>query len=150
MEAWIKTISPQQQAQLMFKAQSIKAGIERIKSSYEPLGRIMKDTPSLLLDNNTHVNQVFENITAQNKELDKSVQEFQKALFALNPPAKLRQNFYSEAYKEILNVFTEQNKGFTEIIAKTGKLSKAAQKTQKYINKLTEKYIKEMEKSLKW
>jgi len=148
MEAWTKTITPQQQALLMFKAKGIEAGIERVKASYEPLGRIMRDTPSLLLDNNTHFNQMFENITAQNKELDKNVQDFQKALFALNPPAKLRQSFYVDAYKEILNTFTEQNKGFTEIFAKTGKLSKAAQKTQKYINKLTEKYMNEMMKGI--
>ena len=148
MEAWTKTITPQQQALLMFKAQSIKAGIERVKASYEPLGRIMRDTPSVLLDNNKGINQMFENITAQNKELDKNVQEFQKALFALNPPAQIRQSFYADAYKEILNTFTEQNKGFTELFAKTGSLPKAAQKTQKYINKLTEKYVNEMIKGM--
>ena len=146
--AWAKTISPQQQAEMMLKAQDIKAGIERIKSSYTPLGEIMKGDMGFALANSKILDQMFENIINQNKNLDKSVQEFQKALFALNPPAKLRQNFYSEAYKEILNVFTEQNKGFTEIYAKTGKLSKAARKTQKYINKLTENYMKEMMKSL--
>ena len=145
--AWTKTISPQKQAEMMLKAQDIKAGIERIKSSYTPLGEIMKGDMGFALANSKMVDQVFENIMESNKSLDKKVQEFQKALFALNPPAALRQNFYSEAYKEILNVFTEQNKGFTEIFAKTGTLSKSAQKTQKYINKLTEKYMKEMMKN---
>ena len=93
--------------------------------------------------------RVFENIMESNKDLDKKFQEFQKALLALNPPAQLRLSFFSEAYKEILQTFTEQNKGFTEIFAKTGKLSKAAQKTQKYINSLTEKYMKEMMKGLR-
>ena len=144
MEAWIKTISLQQQAQLMFKVQSIKAGIERVKASYKPLGEIMNGGMPF----NKVSDKIFENITAQNKELDKNVQEFQKAFFALNPPAKLRQSFYADAYKEILNIFTEQNKGFTEMYAKTGSLPKAAQKTQKYINKLTEKYVNEMMKGM--
>ena len=144
MEAWTKTITPQQQALLMFKAKGIEDGIERVKASYKPLGELMKGGMSF----NKVSDKIFENIAAQNKELDKNVQEFQKAFFALNPPAKLRQSFYADAYKEILNTFTEQNKGFTEIFAKTGSLSKAAQKTQKYINKLTEKYVNEMMKGI--
>lgn len=144
METWIKTISLQQQTQLMFKVQGIKAGIERVKASYKPLGEIMNGGMSF----NKVSDKIFENITAQNKELDKNVQEFQKAFFALNPPAKLRQSFYADAYKEILNIFTEQNKGFTEMYAKIGSLPKSAQKTQKYINKLTEKYMNEMMKGM--
>ena len=145
MEAWFKTITPQQQALLMFKAQSIKAGIERVKASYRPLGELMNGGMPF----NKVSDKIFENIAAQNKELDKNVQEFQKALFALNPPAQIRQSFYADAYKEILNTFTEQNKGFTELFAKTGSLPKSAQKTQKYINKLTEKYVNEMLKGMR-
>ena len=148
MEAWLKTISPQQQAMLMFKGKNVETGIKRVKASYEPLGRIMRDTPSLLLDNNKGINQMFENITAQNKALDKSVQEFQKALFSLNPPVSVRQSYYADAFRQILNTLTDQNKGFTEIYSKTGSLPKSAQKTQKYINKLIGKYANEMMKNL--
>jgi hypothetical protein len=148
MEAWFKTISPQQQAMLMFKGKNVEAGIKRVKASYEPLGRIMRDTPSLLLDNNKGINQMFENITAQNKALDKSVQEFQEALFSLNPPVSVRQSYYADAFRQILNTLTDQNKGFTEIYSKTGSLPKSAQKTQKYINKLIGKYANEMMKNL--
>lgn len=148
MEAWFKTISPQQQAMLMFKGKNVETGIKRVKASYEPLGRIMRDTPSLLLDNNKGINQMFENITAQNKALDKSVQEFQKALFSLNPPVSVRQSYYADAFRQILNTLTDQNKGFTEIYSKTGSLPKSAQKTQKYINKLIGKYANEMMKNL--
>ena len=147
-EAWFKTISPQQQAMLMFKGKKVEDGVERVKASYEPLGRIMRDTPSLLLDNNKGINQMFENITAQNKALDKSIQEFQKALFSLNPPVSVRQSYYADAFREILNTLTDQNKGFTEIYSKTGSLPKSAQKTQKYINKLIGKYANEMMKNL--
>ena len=140
MEAWTKTITPQQQALLMLKAKGIETGIERVKASYKPLVEIMNGGMPF----NKVSDKIFENITAQNKELDKNIQEFQKTLFSLNPPASLRQSFYSEAYKEILNTFTEQNKGLTVIYAKIGSLPKSAQKTQKYINKLTEKYMTEM------
>jgi hypothetical protein len=144
-----KTISPQQQAEMLLKAKSIEAAIKKVKASYEPLGGIMRGDMGFALANSKMADQVFENIMESNKDLDKKFQEFQKDLLALNPPAQLRQSFFSIAYKEILQTFTEQNKGFTEIFAKTGKLSKAAQKTQKYINKLTEKYMSEMMKALR-
>ena len=147
-EAWLKTLTPQQKAEIILKGQDIKAAIDRIKASYTPLGEIMQSDMNFAFANSKAVDQVYESVMESNKYLDKSFQEFQKALFALNPPAKLRLSFYSDAYKEILDVFTEQNKGFTEIFAKTGKLSKKAQKTQKYINSLTEKYMKEMMKNL--
>ena len=91
---------------------------------------------------------LFNNILNQNKNLDKSVQEFQKALFSLNPPVSVRQSYYADAFRQILNTLTDQNKGFTEIYSKTGSLPKSAQKTQKYINKLIGKYANEMMKNL--
>ena len=145
---WVKSLSPQKKAEMILMAHSIEESIKKIKETYEPLGGIIKGDMGFAIANSKMVDQVFENILESNKLLDKRVQEFQKALFALNPPAALRQSFYSEAYKEILNCFTEQNKGFTEILARTGNLSKTAQKTQKYINSLTEKYMNEMIKHI--
>ena len=145
MDAWLKTVSPQQRAMLLFKGKEVEAGIERIKLAYRPLGEIMKGGIPV---NIKISDSLFKNIYNQNKNLDKSIQEFQKAFFALNPPAKLRLSFYADAFKEILDTFTKQNQGFTEIYMKTGKLSKTAEKTQKYINKLIDKYVKEMKKSL--
>ena len=145
---WTKSLTPQQQAQLMLRGEAVQAGIERIKSSYTPLEGFMNGDMSAAIAYSKMTDQIFENILNQNKYLDKDVKEFQKTFFALNPPAKMRQSFYSDAYKEILKIFTEQNQGFTEIYKKTGQLSKAAQKTQKYINKLTEKYMNEMIKGI--
>ena len=51
-------------------------------------------------------------------------------------------------YKEFLKFYTEQNQAFTEMYKEVGVLTKAAQKTQKYINGLTEKYLKEMSKAI--
>ena len=145
MDAWLKTVSPQQRAMLLFKGKEVEVGIERIKMAYRPLGEIINNGMPF---NIKITDSLFKNIYNQNKNLDKSIQEFQKAFFALNPPAKLRQSFYADAFKEILDTFTKQNQGFTEIYMKTGKLSKTAEKTQKYINKLIDKYVKEMKKSL--
>ena len=142
---WTKTVSPEKQAVLILKAQEIEANIERIKVAYKPLGTIVNSGVPF---NIKISDSLFKNIYNQNKNLDKSIQEFQKVFFALNPPAKMRQSFYSQAYKEILDTFTKQNQGFSEIYMKTGKLSKDAEKTQKYINKLIDKYVKEMKKSL--
>ena len=144
-DAWLKTVSPEQRAMLLFKGKEVEAGIERIKFAYQPLGEIVNNGIPF---NIKITDSLFENIYNQNKNLDKSIQEFQKAFFALNPPAKLRLSFYADAFKEILDTFTKQNQGFTEIYMKTGKLSKTAEKTQKYINKLIDKYVKEMKKSL--
>ena len=144
MDAWLKTVSPQQRAMLLFKGKEVEAGIERIKMAYRPLGEIINNGMPF---NIKITDSLFKNIYNQNKNLDKSIQEFQKAFFALNPPAKLRASFYADAFKEILETFTKQNQGFTEIYTKTGNLSKTAQKTQKYINKLINKYVGEMKKS---
>ena len=144
MDAWLKTISPEKKAMLMFKGKEVEAGIERIKMAYRPLGEIINNGMPF---NIKITDSLFKNIYNQNKNLDKSIQEFQKAFFALNPPAKLRVSFYADAFKEILETFTKQNQGFTEIYTKTGNLSKTAQKTQKYINKLINKYVGEMKKS---
>ena len=78
-EAWFKTISPQQQAMLMFKGKNVEAGIERVKASYEPLGRIMRDTPSLLLDNNKGINQMQNSLKGL-ESLELSLQEAEEEL----------------------------------------------------------------------
>ena len=54
---------------------------------------------------------------------------------------------WSELYKEILEFYTEQNKGLTRMSGQT-QLPKSAQKTQETINKLIQKYMSEMSKML--
>ena len=74
-------------------------------------------------------------------------QDFIKYLNGLDVPPTEKAEF-CEIYKEILKFYTEQNQGFTEMYKEVGVLTKAAQKTQKYINGLTEKYLKEMTKAV--
>ena len=52
-----------------------------------------------------------------------------------------------EDIKEILRFYTEQNKALTEMSAQT-QLPKSAQKTQETVNKIIQKYMNEMSKTL--
>ena len=80
--------------------------------------------------------------------MDKNFHDLLKTIEALNPPREDLLRIYGEAYKNVLAKLTEQNKAFNEIYKKTGKLTKPAQNAQNYINKLTEKYMKEMSKAM--
>ena len=53
----------------------------------------------------------------------------------------------SEPYKEILKFYSEQNRGLTEMSGQ-GQLPKSAQKTQETVNKIIQKYMNEMSKTL--
>ena len=87
-------------------------------------------------------------IIKQNKEMDKAVQDLVKSIKAQNPPQSLINEMYSQGLKEVLDVLTKQNYSFNEIFKARGSLSKKAKETQKYINSLTEKYMKEMSKHM--
>ena len=54
---------------------------------------------------------------------------------------------WSELYKEILKFYSEQNRGLTEMSGQ-GQLPKSAQKTQETVNKIIQKYMNEMSKTL--
>ena len=53
----------------------------------------------------------------------------------------------SELYKEILKFYSEQNRGLTEMSGQA-QLPKSAQKTQETVNKIIQKYMNEMSKTL--
>ena len=87
--------------------------------------------------------------------MDAKLQDFIKYLNGLDagldvPPAEQaeKNRGFADLYKGILKFYTEQNQAFTEMYKEVGVLTKAAQKTQKYINGLTEKYLKEMSKAI--
>jgi hypothetical protein len=141
---WRSAITPQQQMELERKAMSMKWSIENVKAPYES---VAKDVELIDFFNNTsYFDETYKSIIKRNKELDKNFHELVKALEQLNMPDKELKEGLGQGYKEMLKIFTDQSKYFNEIYKKTGKLSSAAQKTQKYINKLTEKYISEMGK----
>ena len=116
-----------------------KMKIEEIKSLYQQLRS----------KNLSWVNKgaVFDNITKKNKELDKQFQDVIKVVKGLKFPKNEESKAWSELYKEILKFYSEQNRGLTEMSGQ-GQLPKSAQKTQETVNKIIQKYMNEMSKTL--
>ena len=134
--------SQQQTMQLMPKIMAIKTNMDAIKATYASLEPLFKAR------NFTATDQIFAQITKQNKAIDKDFQELINELKSLVIPYDQRAEFFSQGYKEFLNFFTEQNQVFTVIIKEYGMLPKGAQKTQKELNKIIEKNMKEMGKAI--
>ena len=113
--------------------------MEEIKSLYQQLRS----------KNLSWVNKgaVFDNITKKNKELDKQFQDVIKVVKGIKMPKNEESKAWSELYKEILKFYSEQNKALTEISGQ-GQLPKSAQKTQETVNKIIQKYMNEMSKTL--
>ena len=136
---------PEQMMQVEAKGMALKANMDAIKATYASL------EPHFKMKSLTGSDRIFEQITKLNKELDAKFQDFIKYLKGLDvPPTEKAEktNTIGDIYKEFLKFYTEQNQGFTEMYKEVGVLTKAAQKTQKYINGLTEKYLKEMSKAV--
>ena len=116
-----------------------KMKIEEIKSLYQQLRS----------KNLSWVNKgaVFDNITKNNKELDKQFQDVIKVVKGLKFPKNEESKAWSELYKEILKFYSEQNRGLTEMSGQA-QLPKSAQKTQETVNKIIQKYMNEMSKTL--
>ena len=135
----------EQKMQIEAKGMALKANMDAIKATYASL------EPHFKMKSLTGSERIFEQITKLNKELDAKFQDFIKYLKGLDvPPTEKAEktNTIGDIYKELLKFYTEQNQGFTEMYKEVGVLTKAAQKTQKYINGLTEKYLKEMSKAV--
>ena len=136
---------PEQMMQIEAKGMALKANMDAIKATYASL------EPHFKMKSLTGSERIFALITKLNKDLDAKFQDFIKYLKGLDvPPTEKAEktNTIGDIYKEILKFYTEQNQGFTEMYKEVGVLTKAAQKTQKYINGLTEKYLKEMSKAV--
>ena len=116
-----------------------KMKMEEIKSLYQQLRS----------KNLSWVNKgaVFDNITKKNKELDKQFQDVIKVVKGLKFPKNEESKAWSELYKEILKFYSEQNRGLTEMSGQA-QLPKSAQKTQETVNKIIQKYMNEMSKTL--
>ena len=140
---------PEQKMQVEAKAMALKANMDAIKATYASL------EPHFKMKSLAGSERIFAQITKLNKELDVKFQDFIKDfikyLKGLDvPPTEIveKNKAICEVHKEILKFYTEQNQAFTEMYKEVGVLTKAAQKTQKYINGLTEKYLKEMSKAV--
>ena len=137
---WRNSLTAQQQAQLKLKAELVEMDIENIKAKYQMIGEIMggfrsRDRIMLILDQ----------LLRQNKELDKKYQELIQLAKKFDVPA----TDMPDLYKAILEFYTEQNRALNDLYKDSITNGKSIRKLHEYVTKQTEKYIKEMENSLK-
>lgn len=137
--------TPEQQELLKIqvgaKLMTIKTGMETIKATYKSL------EPYIGTRNFSVTNKIIAQIAKQNEMLDANFQDLVKTVKkSPNIPQKEKVEVISGGYKEILKFYTEQNQAFISIAKELGFLPIGMQKTQKVINKLSEKYMKEMGK----
>ena len=127
-------------AVIFAKAELVKLHIDKIKNSYKELSMAMRDFRS-----RERVQLILKQILQQNQELDKQYQEFIKYIKSTG----WRKDEWSDMYKEILRFYTEQNKELSGAYADSITNGKPILKLRDYLNKQTEKYMKEMEKTLR-
>ena len=133
--------TPEQMKLIMQKAPAIRDIMVDIEKAYAPLDR----------EQSLHrLDMAFEQIAKKNKELDQQWQDLVKSLKDLKTPSEETKRTIDVLYNVILTFCTQQNKIFTEMYKRRGSLPISGQNAQKYINELTEKYMKEMDKFLKY
>jgi hypothetical protein len=127
-------------AVIFAKAELVTLHIDKIKNSYKELSMAMRDFRS-----RERVQLILKQILQQNQELDKQYQEFIKYIKSTG----WRKDEWSDMYKEILEFYTKQNKELSGAYADSITNGKPILKLRDYLNKQTEKYMKEMEKTLR-
>lgn len=127
-------------AVIFAKAELVKLHIDKIKNSYKELSMAMRDFRS-----RERVQLILKQILQQNQELDKQYQESIKYIKSTG----WRKDEWSDMYKEILEFYTGQNKELSGAYEDSITNGKPILKLRDYLNKQTEKYMKEMEKTLR-
>ena len=143
---WMKSLSPEQLFNVMEMSTTMRADIMKAAPIYQTLSKLIKDGPAFKARLGIYADKYAPQIIELNKGIDEFYQEFLKKFKDLQPPTEVMNQVNTHTYKEMLQYLTEQNKLFNEIYRVRGSLPKKAQKAQKQINELTEKYIKEMNK----
>ena len=118
----------------------VEMDIENIKAKYQMIGEIMGGFRS-----RDRIMLIFDQILQQNKELDKKYQELIQLAKKFDVPA----TDMPDLYKAILEFYTEQNRALNDLYKDSITNGKSIRKLHEYVTKQTEKYIKEMENSLK-
>jgi len=131
--------SPAQKMQIEAKGAAMEAKIKAVKAMYQVLDP--KNNASWM-----RKDLIFDQITKQNKEVDAAFHDLLKFIKTFEIPADQKAEFYGGGYKAMMDFYTEQNKGLTEMMSSGFQLPKSAQKTQKALNKYIEKYMTEMTK----
>ena len=138
--------SPMLKMRMEMKYKDLEIKMEAVKNFYrslDPKSHASWARKDLILDR----------INKQNKEVDAVFNDLQilfKEYFKeYDNLVDKRAEILGKGYEEILEFYTEQNKGLTEMMSSGIQLPKSARKTQKALNKYIEKYMMEMTKLIR-
>ena len=126
--------TPEMKAQVMKIMMTLNPLIEATQSTYESL-EPFKEMRSL-----AGSEMYFIQITKLNKEVDGKFQELIKYLNGVGVPAKEK----AELYGQILEFYANQNKEYSKLYKEVGVLPKFTQQAQNYVNRLMERYMKDI------
>ena len=126
--------TPEMKAQVMKIMMTLNPLIEATQSTYESL-EPFKEMRSL-----AGSEMYFIQITKLNKEVNGKFQELIKYLNSVGVPAKEK----AELYGQILEFYANQNKEYTKLYKEVGVLPEFTQRAQNYVNRLMEKYMKDI------
>ena len=138
-------LTPAQRADLERKGEIAQNTEEKIKGILEGIGNrigYIQQQPSVLTQRKAmeSLDSYFEELMKLNTQFDKQAMDVVNTAMSYGFP----QSKLPEAYKELLDEISKQNKMFNELYKHFGGLSKKATKCQKHINKLMEKYMNEI------
>ena len=126
---------------VLLKGALIQLHIDKIENSYKEMGMAIQGD----FRSRERVQLILKQILKQNQELDKQYQEFIKYIKSTG----WRRSEWSVMYKGILKFYTEQNQGLSKAYQDSITNGKPILQLRDYLNKQTEKYMKEMEKTLR-
>jgi len=136
LKRWEKTLTPQQHAMMELKAQNVQTAMVVLKGIYNQA----KENSGA---GTIYVDIVSEQIISQTKVLDSKIQDFAKNLKAYGMPSA----GLMDLYKSILDSYSEQNEKLSALLI-AAPSSKKAKNAQKLVQRLLEKYMKEMARDL--
>ena len=124
---------------VLLKGALIQLHIDKIENSYKEMGMAIQGD----FRSRERVQLILKQILKQNQELDKQYQECIKYIKSTG----WRRSELSVMYKGILKFYTEQNQGLSKAYQDSITNGKPILKLRDYLNKQTEKYMKDMEKN---
>ena len=138
-------LTPAQKADIERKGEIVQNTEEKIKGILEGIGNrisYIQQQSSVLTQRKAmeSLDSYFEELMKLDTQFDKQAMDVLNTAMSYGYPQRLQ----AEAYKELLNELSKQNKMFNELYKHFGGLSKKATKCQKHINKLMEKYMNEI------
>ena len=136
---WRDKLSPVHKIQLEIKVEQVGMTVESLKANYKAIGDNLSGFRS-----RDKILFLIDQLLRQNKVLDKKYQELIQLAKNCDVPATAMPGLY----KEIVQFYTEQNKALNDLYKDSITNGKSIRKLHEYVTKQTEKYIKEMEKSL--